>query len=260
METNRINELLKDNRKGVLSVYFTAGYPKLEDTLPVLAELQAAGVDMVEIGVPFSDPMADGPVIQQSSTRALRNGMTLRVLFDQLKSVREKISIPLILMGYLNPIMQFGFENFCRTCAETGIDGMIIPDLPFKDYMEKYKAVADKYNLNIIMLITPETSDERIRLIDEHTGGFIYMVSSASTTGAQQSFDDSKQDYFRRINAMNLQNPRLIGFGISNKNTLDAAWQNAAGAIIGSKFVALLGEKQTTREAVDALIEALGIR
>lgn len=259
METNRINELLKDNRKGVLSVYFTAGYPKLEDTLPVLTGLQAAGVNMVEIGIPFSDPMADGPVIQQSSTEALRNGMTLRVLFDQLKDVRKNISIPLILMGYLNPIMQFGFENFCRSCAETGIDGMIIPDLPFKDYMEKYKTIADKYNLNIIMLITPETSNERIRLIDEHTNGFIYMVSSASTTGAQQSFNDSKQDYFRRINGMALHNPRLIGFGISNKATLDAAQENAAGAIIGSKFVALLGEKKTIKDAVAGLLEALGI-
>lgn len=257
METNRINQLLQDGQRNILSVYFTAGYPRLDDTLPVLRELQRQGIDMVEIGIPFSDPMADGPVIQQSSTVALRNGMTLRVLFDQLRDVRREITIPLILMGYLNPIMQYGFEDFCRTCAEIGIDGMIIPDLPFRDYFEQYKPVADRYNLRIIMLITPETSDERIRLIDAHTDGFIYMVSSASTTGAQQSFDDAKQEYFRRINGMNLHNPRLIGFGISNRVTLEAAQANASGAIIGSKFVSLLGTAPSPREAVTRLLETL---
>lgn len=257
METNRINNLLKGDRKNILSIYFTAGYPNLNDTMTVLSELQAQGIDMVEIGIPFSDPMADGPVIQQSSTVALRNGMTLRLLFNQLKQARPQVTIPLILMGYLNPIIQFGFENFCRACAETGIDGMIIPDLPFKDYQEQYKETATRYGLKVIMLITPETSESRIRLIDNHTDGFIYMVSSASTTGAQQSFGDSKQDYFRRINAMNLHNPCLIGFGISNKATLSAAHQHAAGAIVGSKFVELLGEKETIKEAVKGLLEVL---
>ncbi|MCC8171779.1 MAG: tryptophan synthase subunit alpha [Parabacteroides sp.] len=257
METNRINALLAQNKQGILSVYFTAGYPRLDDTMPILRELQQQGVNMAEIGIPFSDPMADGPVIQQSSTAALRNGMSLKALFEQLKEVRTEITMLLILMGYLNPVMQYGFENFCRSCAETGIDGMIIPDLPFKDYLEHYKATADAYNLKIIMLITPETSEERIRLIDEHTDGFIYMVSSAATTGAQQTFGEAQQAYFRRIDGMQLRNPRLIGFGISNKATLEAAYANASGAIIGSKFVSLLGTSASPREAVSALLEAL---
>lgn len=254
---NRINELFQKKEKGILSVYFTAGYPQKESTLPVLQALQAGGIDMVEIGIPFSDPMADGPVIQSSSTAALRNGMTLRLLFEQLADVRKSVSIPLILMGYLNPVMQFGFENFCRACAERGIDGAILPDLPFKDYMERYKEVADRYGVKIIMLITPETADERIRLIDEHTDGFIYMVSSAATTGAQKSFDERKQAYFKRIDDMKLRNPRMVGFGISNRATLEAAQQYAAGAIIGSKFVTLLGEAPSPEEAVKRLSDAL---
>ncbi|WP_106830864.1 tryptophan synthase subunit alpha [Parabacteroides pacaensis] len=257
MKTNRINSLLEDGQKNILSVYFTAGYPNLNDTMPILRALQQKGINLIEIGIPFSDPMADGPVIQKSSTTALRNGMSLHVLFEQLKTVRREITIPLILMGYLNPIMQYGFENFCRTCSEIGIDGMIIPDLPFKDYMEQYKAIADRYNLRIIMLITPETSEERIRLIDAHTNGFIYMVSSAATTGAQQCFDKTKQEYFQRINNMNLHNPRLIGFGISNKDTLEAAQANASGAIIGSKFVSLLATAPSITDAVDQLLDVL---
>lgn len=258
METNRIDALLQQGKKGVLSVYFTAGYPRLEDTVLVLTELQSKGVDMAEIGIPFSDPMADGPVIQQSSTTALRNGMTLRILFDQLKSVRESITIPLVLMGYLNPIMQFGFERFCKACRETGVDGMIIPDLPFGDYMEKgYKEIADRYGLKIVMLITPETSEERIRRIDAHTDGFIYVVSSAATTGAQRSFDEQKRAYFGRIRKMGLKNPCLIGFGISNKETFDTAREYAAGGIVGSKFVGLLGTEPGIPEAVDRLLGAL---
>lgn len=239
---NRITELFSKKNKGILSVYFTAGYPALTDTLPVLRELQLKGVDMVEIGMPFSDPMADGPVIQESNQMALNNGMTLRVLFDQLKEMRRDVTIPAILMGYLNPVIQFGFEPFCQKCQEVGVDGVILPDLPFRDYMEEYKPVAEKYGVKIIMLITPETSEERIRFIDTHTDGFIYMVSSASTTGAQISFDSYKLDYFRRINAMNLRNPRMIGFGISNKSTLDSACAAASGAIIGSRFVKSLEE------------------
>ena len=250
---NRIKQLFTEKQKNILSVYFTAGFPHLNDTCEVLRELQANGIDLVEIGIPFSDPMADGPTIQESGTIALRNGMTLKVLFEQLKEIRNTVTIPLIMMGYLNPIMQYGFENFCKRCSETGIDGAIIPDLPFNDYISEYKPVADKYGIKIIMLITPETSDERIHLIDKHTDGFIYMVSSAATTGAQKSFDDKKQDYFRRINAMNLRNPRLIGFGISNKATLTAAQENASGAIIGSKFISLLKESDDIREAVKKL-------
>ncbi|MDR3236713.1 MAG: tryptophan synthase subunit alpha, partial [Prevotellaceae bacterium] len=236
---NRITQLFDTQKNGVLSIYFTAGYPALNDTQPILEALQDHGVHLAEIGIPYSDPMADGVVIQQSSTQSLRNGMSLRLLFEQLKNIRQTVHIPLILMGYLNPVMQYGFEAFCQSCKTVGVDGMIIPDLPFSDYMAVYKPIAEKYELKVIMLITPETSDERIRLIDKHTSGFIYMVSSASVTGAQKDFDEAKQTYFRRINAMNLQNPRLVGFGISNKATFDAAAGNASGAIIGSKFVQL---------------------
>lgn len=254
---NRINKLFSEKKSNILSIYFCAGDPSLDATRSTVKTLESKGVDMIEIGIPFSDPMADGVVIQNAATRALRNGMTLRTLFSQLKGVRNEVSIPLILMGYLNPIMKYGFEAFCESCVECGIDGVIIPDLPFKDYMETYKPVADKHDIRIIMLITPETSDERIRFIDEHTDGFIYMVSSASTTGAQQSFGDAKLEYFNRINAMQLNNPRMIGFGISNKQTLESAQQNAAGAIIGSKFVTLLSETGNADKAIDRLYEAL---
>lgn len=254
---NRIKQLFEKKQKNILSIYFTAGFPQLNDTCNVIRELEANGIDLIEIGIPFSDPMADGPTIQESGTIALRNGMTLKVLFEQLKDIRSDVTIPLILMGYLNPIMQYGFETFCKQCKETGIDGAIIPDLPFNDYISQYKPIADKYDIKIVMLITPETSDERIRLIDQHTDGFIYMVSSASTTGAQSNFDDKKQAYFRKINGMNLRNPRLIGFGISNKATLEAAQENASGAIIGSKFITLLKERANIKEAVKALKEAL---
>lgn len=254
---NRIKQLFEQKKKDILSIYFTAGYPNLNDTCNIIRELEANGIDLLEVGIPFSDPMADGPTIQSSGTVALNNGMTLRILFDQLKDIRKDVNIPLILMGYLNPIMQYGFENFCKKCHEVGINGAIIPDLPFDDYINGYKAIADKYNIKIVMLITPETSEKRIRLIDEHTDGFIYMVSSASTTGAQSSFDEQKQAYFRKVNAMNLKTPRLIGFGISNKATLEAAQANASGAIIGSKFITLLGESANVQEAVMKLKDAL---
>ena len=252
---NNIDRLFQNKQRNILSIYFTAGFPKLNDTREIILELQKANIDMIEIGIPFSDPMADGKVIQNSSNIALHNGMSMKTLFSQLKEIRnEAPHIPLIMMGYLNPIMQYGFEKFCNNCRSVGIDGMIIPDLPFKDYLEEYKPIADNYGLKIIMLITPETSDERIRLIDAHTNGFIYMVSSASTTGIQQNFDEYKQNYFKRINQMNLKNPRLVGFGISNKSTLEAANTNASGAIVGSKFIQLLEEKKTISKAVDALI------
>lgn len=254
---NRIKQLFEKKQKDILSIYFTAGFPNLNDTCDVIRELEANGIDLIEIGIPFSDPMADGPTIQDSGTIALKNSMTLKILFSQLIDIRKEVNIPLIMMGYLNPIMQYGFENFCKQCKETGIDGAIIPDLPFNDYINEFKPIADKYDIKIVMLITPETSEERIRLIDEHTDSFIYMVSSAATTGAQKSFDEKKQDYFRRINSMNLRNPRLIGFGISNKATLDAAQANASGAIIGSKFITLLKESINIKEAVKNLKEVL---
>lgn len=255
---NRINELFSRKDKGILSVYFCAGFPLPEGTADTVRTLQEKGIDLIEIGIPFSDPMADGPVIQHAATRALRGGMTLRRLFGQLEDIRRDVHIPLILMGYLNPIMQYGFEAFCRQCRATGIDGVIIPDLPFKDYMEEYRAVAERYDVKVIMLITPETSEERIRLIDAHTDGFIYMVSSAAITGAQKDFNEQKQAYFRRIAAMQLRNPRMIGFGISNKQTFESASAHAAGAIIGSKFVTLLEEcGGDAARATDLLLEAL---
>ena len=254
---NRINQLFATKSENILSIYFCAGHPTLEGTADTIRTLEQKGVDMIEVGIPFSDPMADGPVIQDAATKALRNGMTLRKLFSQLDGIRKDVKMPLILMGYLNPIMQFGFEAFCQQCVKVGIDGVIIPDLPFKDYLEEYKPIADKYDVRIIMLITPETSDERIRFIDEHTDGFIYMVSSAATTGAQNKFDEAKQSYFSRINQMNLKHPCMIGFGISNKQTLETAQANAAGAIIGSKFVKLYEENKDAGKAMDNLLDAL---
>lgn len=255
---NKINKLFAErgDRK-LLSLYFCAGCPTLEGTAQVIKAMQAHGIDMVEVGIPFSDPLADGPVIQSAGTVALKNGMTLRHLFQQLKDIKGQVDMPLVLMGYLNVIMHFGIEAFCQQCVEAGVSGAIIPDLPFADYMNTVKPIADRYDLRIIMMITPETSEERIRFIDEHTDGFIYMVSSASITGAQSSFGDAKLEYFRRINDMNLHNPRMIGFGISNKQTLESARQNAAGAIIGSKFVTLLNESGDPDKALTLLEEAL---
>ncbi len=254
---NRINKLFQTKKHNVLSIYFCAGHPTLDSTLNVIQTLEAKGVDLIEIGIPFSDPMADGPVIQDASTKALRNGMSLRILFDQLKDVRQTVNIPLILMGYMNPIYQYGYEAFFSKCQEIGIDGVIIPDLPFKDYMEEVKAIADSHDIRVIMLITPETSDERIRFIDKNTDGFIYMVSSAAITGTQKEFDAAKQAYFNHVENMNLEHPRMVGFGISNRQTLESAQANSSGAIIGSKFVLLLEQLQDPAKAFDALAQAL---
>lgn len=257
---NRINQLFASHPQRLLSVYFCAGSPTLEGTASVIRALQQGGVHLVEVGIPFSDPMADGPVIQEAATQALRNGMSLRLLFSQLRDIRRDVTIPLILMGYLNPILQFGFERFCKECVACGIDGVIIPDLPFREYLQDYKPTADRYDLRVIMLITPETSEERVRDIDRHTDGFIYMVSSAATTGAQRDFDARKQAYFHRIRQMNLRNPCLIGFGISNRPTYEAACANAAGGIIGSRFVTLLTQcGGDAAEAVSRLKKDLGL-
>lgn len=254
---NRIHSLFRRKPQNLLSLYFCAGHPTLDSTAAIVRTLAARGIDMAEIGIPFSDPMADGPVIQDAATKALRNGMTLRTLFQQLEDIRTDVDIPLLLMGYLNPILQFGFESFCQRCQEVGIDGVIIPDLPFRDYLEDFKPIADRYDIRIIMLITPETSDERIRFIDENTDGFIYMVSSAATTGAQREFDAQKQAYFNHVDSLHLRNPRMIGFGISNRQTLESAQANAAGAIIGSKFVTLLDETGDADTALNRLFETL---
>ena len=255
---NKINKLfLESNDRKLLSLYFCAGCPTFASTGDVIKTLQKRGIDMIEVGIPFSDPLADGPVIQSAGTVALKNGMTLKNLFSQLYTIRDEVDIPLVMMGYLNVIMHYGIENFCKSCVECGVSGAIIPDLPFNDYMGSVKPIADKYDLRIIMMITPETSDERIHFIDEHTDGFIYMVSSASITGAQSNFGEAKQEYFCRINAMKLKNPRMIGFGISNKQTLESAMNNATGAIIGSKFVTLLNETNDPDKAIDYLYDAL---
>ena len=257
---NKINELFEQSKqRKLLSLYFCAGCPTLDGTADVVLTLQRRGIDMIEVGIPFSDPLADGPVIQSAGTVALKNGMTLKLLFQQLRAIKSQVEIPLVMMGYLNVIMHYGIEAFCQSCVDSGVSGMIIPDLPFSDYLEVVKPIADKYGLRVIMMITPETSEERIRFIDANTEGFIYMVSSASITGAQQSFDDAKQEYFRRINGMNLRNPRMIGFGISNKQTLQSAQANAAGAIIGSKFVSLLNQYRDANKAIDELYKCLEI-
>ena len=254
---NRINQIFQQRSHGLLSLYFCAGHPTLESTVPIIKAMERRGIDFIEVGIPFSDPMADGPVIQDAATKALRNGMSLRTLFQQLHDIRREVSLPLILMGYMNPIYRYGYEAFFERCAQTGIDGVIIPDLPFRDYLDEVKPVADRHDVRVIMLITPETSEERIHFIDDHTDGFIYMVSSAAITGAQKEFNEAKQAYFNRVNQMQLKHPRMIGFGISNRQTLQAAQSNAAGAIIGSKFVQLLDETHDPEKALDLLMVAL---
>ena len=233
---NRIQSTLTKEHK-LLSIYFTAGFPELDDTVSVLKQLQDTGVDMIELGLPFSDPLADGPTIQESSTQALKNSMTTDTLFDQLKDVRKHIHVPLIIMGYFNPIMQYGVERFCKRCQETGIDGLIIPDLPVDVYHEQYQSLFQDYGLLNMFLITPQTPDERIRFIDKVSEGFIYMVSSAATTGAQSSFGNVQEDYFKRIESMQLNAKLLVGFGISNAETYQAATAHSKGAIIGSAFI-----------------------
>ncbi|MBR4188051.1 MAG: tryptophan synthase subunit alpha [Bacteroidaceae bacterium] len=255
---NRINSLFEQKSKGLLSLYFCAGHPTLDGTADVIKAMENKGIDFIEVGIPFSDPMADGPVIQDAATKALRNGMSLQKLFAQLEPLRKQgVRLPLILMGYMNPIYHMGYEAFFRRCKEVDVDGVIIPDLPFKDYMDEVKPIANRFDIRVIMLITPETSDERIRFIDENTDGFIYMVSSAATTGAQKEFDEAKQAYFARIDKMQLKHPRMIGFGISNRQTLQSAQANAAGAIIGSKFVTLLDKHGSPEPALDELFKAL---
>jgi len=245
---NRIEQTLEAHKptgqtpKKLLSIYFTAGYPDLEDTSKVIKKLENSGVDMIEIGLPFSDPLADGPTIQASSTQALENGMTTEKLFEQLTDIRKEVKIPLLIMGYFNPILQYGIDAFCKKCSETGIDGLIIPDLPVDVYQKEYMAIFEKYDLFNVFLITPQTSVDRINYIDHISNGFIYMVSSASTTGAKNSFDETQMNYFQRINDMNLKTPRVIGFGISNNETFVQATKYASGAIIGSAFVKFLDQ------------------
>lgn len=236
---NRIQHKLNQDGK-ILSIYFTAGFPELNDTVPILQSLEKHGVDMVEIGLPFSDPLADGPTIQASSTTALKNGMTTAKLFDQLKDIRKSVSIPLVLMGYFNPVLQFGVENFCSRCEEIGIDGLILPDLPLAEYNDQYRSIFEQHGLANIFLITPQTSEERIREIDKASNGFVYMVSSASTTGKTSGFGNEHSSYFERVSSMDLRNPQVVGFGINDSETFSAATKYAKGAIIGSAFIKML--------------------
>lgn len=254
---NRINQLFASNRKNILSIYFTAGHPELNSTAELIQTLEKSGVQMIEIGMPFSDPLADGPVIQQSAQKALANGMNLKVLFQQLKDIRKTVQIPLLLMGYLNPVMYYGMENFCRDCHQAGIDGVILPDLPMEEFESEYKTMFEKYNLKFIFLISPQTSDERLKKIDKLSDGFIYMVSSSATTGAKGSITATQTDYFKSVNALNLKNPLVVGFGISNKETFNEVCKYAHGAIIGSAFVRMLDASKDWRKETGEFVRGI---
>lgn len=255
---NRINNLFQNKKSDILNIYFTAGYPNINDTVEILTALQEAGADIVEIGIPYSDPVADGETIQNSGQKALDNGMTLPLLLSQLKDIRKNgIKIPILLMGYFNTILQFGEELFLQKCQEIGIDGLIIPDLPIEVYQNEYLSMFEKYGILNIFMITPQTIDARIRQVDSFSSGFIYMVSSASTTGAKSGISINQEEYFSRINNMNLKNPKLIGFGISNKETFDKACQFAQGAIIGSAFVNLITKSNDFGKDISAFIKSI---
>lgn len=254
---NRITSLFTQKSGGLLNVYFTAGFPNLGDTVSVLESLEQAGADLVEIGMPYSDPVADGETIQRSNMQALENGMSLAVLFEQLADIRSRVSVPILLMGYINPVLQFGVERFCQKCQEVGVDGVILPDLPLDLYLDEYESTFRQYGILNIFLITPQTTNDRIRLIDEHSEGFIYMVSSASITGSTTGVSDEMLAYFDRINAMNLRNPRLIGFGIKDNETFQMANKYANGAIIGSAFIRLLQENGADAGKISDYVKAV---
>lgn len=254
---NRIDQLFKDKEENILSIYFTAGFPQLEDTRPIMKALEKAGADIIEIGVPYSDPVADGPTIQESNKIALDNGMSLKKLFSQLEDMRKEVNIPVILMGYLNPMMQYGMEAFCKKCQEVGVDGIIVPDLPMQQYLDEYKEMFDRYDLRNTFLISPQTSERRIREIDEYSDGFIYMVSSHSITGAKSGITDAQVDYFQSVKAMELKSPRLIGFGISDRQSFVTASSYSNGAIIGSAFIKVLQQAQNLEEEIKTYIRGI---
>ena len=253
---NRIEQLFGTKKEKILSIYFTAGYPYLNSVEKLILELEKNGADMIEIGIPYSDPLADGPVIQETSKVAIANGMTMAHLFFQLKDIRKKTNVPLILMGYLNPVLQYGFREFCKSAEESGIDGLIIPDLPVREFKEQYKVIVNIHNLKNIFLITPVTSDERIRDIDDCSSGFIYMVSSDSTTGSTSGFLNRNVEYFKRISLMKLKNPLMAGFGIHNRETLEQVTGYCQGAIIGSAFIRSL-KGHSIEEGVKSFFESL---
>ena len=254
---NRIDKLFENKKERVLSIYFTAGFPKIEDTLPIMKAIEDSGADIIEIGVPYSDPIADGPTIQDSNMIALSNGMSLKKLFGQLRDMRQTINLPVVLMGYLNPIIQYGMEAFCKKCKEVGIDGLILPDLPIRQYLDEYKGVFEQYGLRNIFLISPQTSEKRIIEIDHHSGGFIYMVSSHSITGAKTTISDEQISYFKRVEALKLKNPRLIGFGISDAETFNIASKYSNGAIIGSAFIKIIKESKELETDIKAYIKSV---
>ena len=256
---NPLTELFKKKSNKLLSIYITAGYPEIESTVKIIHSLGEKGVDFIEVGFPFSDPLADGPVIQQTSQQAISNGMTLDLLLDQLREARPDITIPLILMGYLNPVIQMGMEAFCRKAHEAGVSGIILPDLPIEEYEAEYATLFRSCNLHMIFLVTPETGTERIKKTDSLSSGFIYAVSSSSTTGRQGSFSGEQTDYLKRLNAMNLRNPVMTGFGIHNSKTLQTVWEHTSGAIIGTAYLKALMKSASGKEAIDLLFEQLGI-
>ncbi|MFL2582467.1 MAG: tryptophan synthase subunit alpha [Flavobacteriales bacterium] len=252
----RIKEAFDKKKDGLLSIFITAGYPKLNDTIEVLKELEANGVDMVELGIPFSDPMADGPVIQEASEVAIANGMTLKLLFEQLKELREHVSIPILLMGYLNPVMQYGYSEFCESCQEVGIDGVILPDLPLYEYEEEYKELFESYDLANVFLVTPETAPERIHTLDDLSNGFLYLVSSSSTTGKKDGIDGTTE-YFERVQNMTLKSPTLIGFNIKDSNSYQTATKYAKGAIIGSAFINALKGSGDLADSIRTFVSSI---
>ena len=253
----RISELFKKKKERVLNVYCTAGYPQLESTLPVIKALEQSGADLVELGMPYSDPLADGPVIQQSSAIALQNGMTIKKLFEQLKELRPQVSLPVILMGYMNPVLQYGFEKFCADAAAAGIDGLILPDLPEYEFLSEYGIIIKKYDLDFIFLVTPETSIERIQRLDSLSSGFLYAVSSSSTTGSDKSGVGIK-DYLEQLKQLKLKNPVLVGFGIKDRSTFQTASDHANGAIIGTAYINAIGKSNdvnaTTRDFLQSIL------
>lgn len=257
---NRITDLFKKKKKNILNIFYTAGFPGLNDTKRIAESLQAAGADMIEIGIPFSDPIADGPTIQESNKIALDQGMNLALLINQVKELRSTVTIPVVLMGYLNPVMQYGVEKFFRDAAEAGVDGLILPDLPLHEYVNNYKSLAESLNLSVSFLISPTTSESRIRQIDSVSSGFIYAVSSSSTTGAKKEFSNEQISYFKKLQSLDLDNPFLIGFGISNFQTYSQACFYAAGAIVGSSFITTLKESNDLPSDIKSFVQSIRLK
>lgn len=252
---SRLSEAFQSGKK-ILNIYCTAGYPKLDSTLTVMKALQDSGADIIELGMPYSDPLADGETIQKSSAVALANGMTMHVLFEQLAGMREEINIPVVLMGYMNPVLQYGFEQFCSDAAKVGVDGLILPDLPQHEFEKTYRAIIEKYNLNFVFLVTPETSEERIKKLDQLSSGFLYAVSSSSTTGGEKNFNEVEL-YLQRLQGYGLKNPILVGFGIKDKKTFNGACKYAQGAIIGSAYIKIIQHAQSPEAITRSFIQSI---